>query len=53
MRRDDCAFCDHSKTTHYRELESTGDINQERRYRYYGCLAAYCDCEVYVAPQDD
>jgi hypothetical protein len=54
MRRDECenGECGHSKATHYREIESTGDVNQERRYRYFGCLASFCGCEQYVAPKE-
>jgi hypothetical protein len=53
MRREECARpgCGHSKEAHYSEIESSGDVNQERRRRYFGCLSSFCQCENYVAPK--
>ena len=39
--------CGHHKSTHHREVESSGDVTQERRLVYVACLANFCDCGLY------
>jgi hypothetical protein len=41
--------CGHARESHYSEIQSSGDVNQERRRVYFGCLASFCECERFVA----
>lgn len=50
MLRDVCE-CGHHKSSHHREVESSGDVTQERRLVYTTCLASHCDCRRYVPPR--
>jgi hypothetical protein len=50
--RQTCA-CGHHKSTHHREVESSGDVTQERRLVYVACLANFCDCGLYRQEKND
>jgi hypothetical protein len=55
MRREpQCAACNHERSTHHREYESSGrDVNQTREPVWYACLATFCGCMKYYPPRED